>query len=156
MTDIDYSSLNREAPGPTELYSQLRTVAGDDLPARLCSEFVCKSCNRSIITTAKQKERFENSGKELVEKLHGIPASVLPCMTQRAEGTVKTPPRRPRPSHSDKRSDTVLPPYDTSDGLADISVIQALNNAIFVDTRFFSHSLSERIISTCHYYRRTG
>ena len=65
-----------------------------------------KSCNRSIITAAKQKERFENSGKELVEKLHGVPASsVLPCMTQRAEGTVKTPPRRPRPSqrHSDKR-----------------------------------------------------
>ena len=142
------------------MYSQLRTVAGDDLPARLCSEFVCKSCNRSIITAAKQKERFENSGKELVEKLHGIPvSSVLPCMTQRAEGTVKTPPRRPRPSHSDKQIDTVLPPhhgYYTSDGLADISVTQALNNAIFVDTRFFSHSLSERLISTCHYYLRTG
>ena len=56
----------------------------------------------SPVTAAKQKERFENSGKELVEKLHGVPASsVLPCMTQRAEGTVKTPPRRPRPSHSD-------------------------------------------------------
>ena len=94
--------------GPTELYSQLRTVTGDDLPARLRSEFVCKSCN---CTAAKQKERFENSRKELVEKLHGVPASsVLPCMTQRAEGTVKTPPRRPRPSHSDKRPDTVLPP----------------------------------------------
>ena len=128
------------------------------MPARPCSEFVCKSCNRSIITAAKQKERFENSGKELVEKLHGVPASsVLPCMTQRAEGAVKT--RRSRPSHSDKRPDTVLPPhhgYYTSDGLADISVIQALNNAIFVDTRFFSHSISERIIFTCHYYLGTG
>ena len=73
--------------GPTELYSQLRMVAGDDLPARLCSEFVCKSCNRSIITAAKQKERFKNSRKELVEKLHGVSASsVLPCSTQTAEG----------------------------------------------------------------------
>ena len=49
--------------------------------------------------------------EELVEKLYGVPASsVLPCSTQRAEGPVKTPPRRPRPSHSDKRPDTVLPP----------------------------------------------
>ena len=84
------------------MYNQLRTVAGDDLPARLCSE-VCKSSNRSIITAAMQKERFENSRKELVEKLHGVPASVLPCSTQRAEGTVKTRPRRTRPSHSDKQ-----------------------------------------------------
>ena len=89
--------------GPTELYSQLRMVAGEDLPARLCSEFVCKSCNRNIITAAKQKERFENSRKELVEKLNGVSASsVLPCSTQTAEGTVKTPPhhsdKRPRPS----------------------------------------------------------
>ena len=89
--------------GPTELYSQLRMVAGDDLPARLCSEFVCKSCNRNIITAAKQKERFENSRKELVEKLHGVSASsVLPYSTQTAEGMVKTPPhhsdKRPRPS----------------------------------------------------------
>ena len=52
--------------GPTELYSQLRTVAGDDLPARRCSEFVCKSRNRSIITAAKQKERFQNSRKTLL------------------------------------------------------------------------------------------
>ena len=52
--------------GPTGLFSQLRTVAGDDLSARRCSEFVCKSRNRSIITAAKQKERFQNSGKSLL------------------------------------------------------------------------------------------
>ena len=105
MERYQLQQSEQRSGGPTELYNQLRTVAGDDLPARLCSEVVCKSCNRSIITAAKQKERFENSRKELVEKPHGVPASsVLPCSTQRAEGTVKTPPQRPRPSHSDKLS----------------------------------------------------
>ena len=85
-------------------------VAGDDLLARLCSEFVCKSCYHSMITAAKQKERFENSRKELVEKLHGVSASsVLPCSTQTEEGTVKTLPRRPCPSHSDKRPRPSVP-----------------------------------------------
>jgi len=89
--------------GPTELYCQLKTVVGDDLPAGLCSEVVCVACRGSIIKAAKQKERFEHSRKELVQKIHRFPVcSVSP---KRAEATVKTPPRlpskpekRPRPS----------------------------------------------------------
>ena len=48
--------------------------------------------------------RSEDSRKELVEKLHGVSVStVIPCSTQTAEGTVKTLPRLPHPSHFDKR-----------------------------------------------------
>jgi len=61
------------------------------------------ACRGSIIKAAKQKERFEHSRKELVQKIHRFPVcSVSP---KRAEATVKTPPRlpskpekRPRPS----------------------------------------------------------
>ena len=89
---------------PTELYHQLSAVAGDDLPINLCSEFVCVSCKRSIITAAKQKEHLENSRKELVQKLSTYPScSVLPSSTQRAQLTVKTPNRRPWLSQCDKR-----------------------------------------------------
>ena len=66
--------------GLTELYRQLRTVV-DDLPARLCSEVVCVSCRGSILKATKQKEHFECSRKELVQKLHKS-SSVPACNTK--------------------------------------------------------------------------
>ena len=79
--------------GPTELYCQLRTVV-DEFPARLCSEVVCVSCRGSILKAAKQKERFECSRKELVQKLHKS-SSVPACNTKQAEATVRTPHSQP-------------------------------------------------------------
>ena len=66
--------------GLTELYRQLRPVV-DDLPAGLCSEVVCVPCRGSILKAAKQKERFEFSRKELVQKLHKS-SSVPACNTK--------------------------------------------------------------------------
>ena len=48
------------------------------------------SCRGSILKAAKQKERFECSRKELVQKLHKS-SSVPACNTKRAEATVRTP-----------------------------------------------------------------
>ena len=55
-----------------------------------CSEVVCVSCRGSILKAAKQKEGFECSRKELVQKLHKS-SSVPACNTKRAEATVRTP-----------------------------------------------------------------
>ena len=95
--------LQQRSGVPNELYHQLSAVAGDDLPTNLCSEFVCVSCKCST-RAAKQKERFETSRKELIQKLSTYPScSVLHSSTQRAELTVKIPNRRPRLSQCDKR-----------------------------------------------------
>lgn len=75
--------------GPTELYRQLRSIAGADLPTRLRSDFLCLPCRGSVITAAKQKERFEQSRREIIHQLHSTPA---PSM-------VRSPSRLPSRSH---------------------------------------------------------
>ena len=84
--------------GPTELYCKLRPVV-DDLPARLCSEVVCVSCRGSILKAAKQKERFECSRKQLVQKLHK--SSSAPALFFRSPcDVVTTPAKMPAKIHS--------------------------------------------------------
>ena len=75
-----------------------RSVVGDDLPPSLF-EFVCQSCQSSVLTAVKQK-RYEKSRKEIVEKLHRVSAPT--CNILRAEDTVKLIPRR-QPSQPQKR-----------------------------------------------------
>ena len=76
---------------PTALHRQLRTVAGADLPAQLSSEFTCVSCRTSILTALAQKERFENSRREVL-KFHTVQTSseLRPAL----QATVSTPPSR--------------------------------------------------------------
>ena len=84
--------------GPTELYRQLRTVVGENLPETLCSNVVCALCRSNILKALKQKERFEQSRRELVEKLRGVPASsLLPCNAQPAALKAVSPQRSSQP-----------------------------------------------------------
>ena len=43
--------------GPTELYHQLRGVAGAELSASLGSHFLCLSCRGKLLAVANQKKR---------------------------------------------------------------------------------------------------
>ena len=77
-----------------DLFRQLRAVAGADL--WLCSDSVCWSCQGSILTAAKQKQRYEKSWRQLIQKL--IPAPVFPCNMQPSPAKAMvslTPPRLP-------------------------------------------------------------
>ncbi len=89
----------------TELFRQLRNVAGDALPARsqLRSNVVCKRCQKSIQTAANQKERFEQSRRALLQKVQVTTDSWVALALP---ATDKTPPRRtinPSPRQPMKR-----------------------------------------------------
>ena len=63
--------------GPTELYHQLRGVAGAELSASLGSHFLCLSCRGKLLTVANQKKRYKESRSELLRKLHDDSAPSL-------------------------------------------------------------------------------
>ncbi len=58
----------------TELFRKLTSVVGDSLPerSRLRSNVVCKTCRSSVQTAARQKQRFEQTRRSLVEQLHTV------------------------------------------------------------------------------------
>lgn len=76
------------------MFRQLSLVIGGDLPAPLRSDFVCVSCQRRILTALKQKERADQSRRELLQKL----ASTSASPTARTQS-----PRLQLPSRPEKR-----------------------------------------------------
>jgi len=89
---IDYRKEYRKKVGRRSCITmQLKTVVGDDLPARLCSEVVCVACRGSIIKATKQEESFEHQERACPEDTQ---ISCLFCVPE-TSWSWKTPPRLP-------------------------------------------------------------